>query len=224
MLMKKWIITGASGSVATECMKILLKNNYFIDAYSRNNLKLNSKGINFQKIKNYKSIKFDLKGVECLLIAQGMFKYEVVEKMSLSSINSLIASNFTSQIEIVRSFLTQIVKQKNRRINVVFLGSTNAYESGSGTVIYGACKAGILALVKALNKEYIDTDIRFWLISFGTLNNKMGSQVPNQIKESLLEVPMIAQEIIHNVKRDGNLWQPEIVIRRRHIKTQGSIC
>jgi short-subunit dehydrogenase len=205
-------------------MKILLKKDYVIDAYSRNNLKLNNKKINFQKIKNYKKIEFDLKGVECLLIAQGMFKYEPVEKMSLSSTHSLIDSNFTSQIEIVHSFLSQIVKQKNRRMNIVFLGSTNAYESGSGTVIYGACKAGILALVKALNKEYVNSDIRFWLISFGTLNNKMGSQVPNQIKESLLDVHLIAQEILHNVQSDGNLWQPEIVIRRRHIKTKNPTC
>ena len=109
--------------------------------------------------------------------------------------------------------------EKNKRIDVVILGSTSSYEAGLGTVVYGAAKAGVLALVKALNKEYVDTDIRFWLISFGTLANEMGSRVPNQDLDSLLDVNMVAQEIFDKVNNKSNLWQPEIVIRRRHIRT-----
>jgi len=215
--MKKWIITGASGSVATACIDILLANEFTVDAYSRNELNVHDKNVNFNKRHDYKDITFDMKNCECLLIAQGYFKYQLVENMSVIDLHSTIEGNFSSQIDILHAFLKQV--KKDRRINVVILGSTSSYEAGSGTVIYGATKAGSLGLVKALNKEYADTDIRFWLISFGTLANKMGSEVPNQELDSLLDVNMVAQEIFDKVNNKTNLWQPEIVIRRRHIRT-----
>lgn len=215
--MGKWIITGASGSVATACIDILLANKFNIDAYSRNELNVYNKNINFKKVDNYKDITFDLENCECLLIAQGYFSYQLIEKMPIEDLHSIIEANFTSQIDILYAFLKKV--KKNKRINVVILGSTSSYEAGSGTVIYGAAKAGTLALVKALNKEYVDTDIRFWLISFGTLANKMGSKVPNQELDSLLDVNMVAQEIFDKVNNKSNLWQPEIIIRRRHIRT-----
>jgi short-subunit dehydrogenase len=215
--MRKWIITGASGSVATACINILLANKFNIDAYSRNELNVFDKNIDFKKVDNYKNITFDLENCECLLITQGYFSYQLIEKMPIEDLYSIIEANFTSQIDIVYAFLKKV--KKDKRIDVVILGSTSSYEAGSGTVIYGAVKAGILALVKALNKEYIDTDIRFWLISFGTLANKMGSKVPNQALDTLLDVNMVAQEIFDKVNDKSNLWQPEIIIRRRHIRT-----
>ena len=215
--MRKWIITGASGSVATACINILLENEYAVDAYSRNTIDINNKKVNFKKVDNYKNISFNIEECECLLMAQGYFNYELIENMSVENLYSTIEANFSSQIEILHAFLRQV--KKNKRIDIVILGSTSAYEAGSGTVIYGATKAGILGLVKALNKEYVDTDIRFWLISFGTLANEMGNKVPNQDFDSLLDVDMVAQEIFTKVNSKSNLWQPEIVIRRRHIIT-----
>jgi short-subunit dehydrogenase len=195
----------------------LLANKFNIDAYSRNELNVFDKNIDFKKVDNYKNITFDLENCECLLITQGYFSYQLIEKMPIEDLYSIIEANFTSQIDILHAFLKEV--KKDKRINVVILGSTSSYEAGLGTVIYGAAKAGILALVKALNKEYVDTDIRFWLISFGTLANKMGGKVPNQELDSLLDVDMVAQEIFDKVNNKSNLWQPEIIIRRRHIQT-----
>jgi len=215
--MRKWIVTGASGSVATACMNILLSNGIIIDAFSRNKLIVNDKNINYKKVEDYRNIVFDVENCECLLIAQGYFNFQLVESMSIEDLCATIEANFTSQIHVLHSFLRQI--EKNKRIDVVILGSTSSYDAGLGTVVYGAAKAGVLALVKALNKEYVDTDIRFCLISFGTLANDMGSKVPNQDLDSLLDVNMVAQEIFDKVNVKSNLWQPEIVIRRRHIRT-----
>ena len=44
-LMRKWIITGASGSVATACMNILVSNEFTVDAYSRSMLNVHNKNI-----------------------------------------------------------------------------------------------------------------------------------------------------------------------------------
>jgi len=214
---KKWIITGASGSVASACINILLKNKFSVDAYSRNNLKISHKNINYSQVDNYNSIFFNLEHCECLLIAQGYFRYEVIEKLSSDELDTLIEANFVSQVKVLYTFLKHV--KKDKKIDIVLLGSTSAYEAGSGTVVYGAAKAGVLGLVKALNKEYVDSDVRFWCVSFGTIANEMGNKVPNQDPDSLLNVDLVAQEIFDTVSSSGNSWQPEIVIRRRHIRT-----
>lgn len=215
--MSTWIVTGASGSVATACMKILIEKNIDIDAFSRTDLRIESNLVNFTKVSDYNKIDFDVSECECILVAQGFFDYKLIAASSSEEIDNLIEANFVSQIKSINSFLKKIDTKK--RINVAILGSTNAYEAGSGTAIYGACKAGILALVKALNNEYINSDIRFCLISFGTLSNEMGRKVPNQMPDSLLDVKFIAEEIVKKMTNEGNLWQPEIIIRRRHVKT-----
>ena len=212
--MSNWIVTGASGSLATECINELLDKGKSVVAFSRSQVK-NPKII-FTQVKDYNSIELDTKDCEGLLITQGAFEYSLLRSSSNSEVQNLLEANFISQIQIVHSFLKKI--DLTQRVNVVILGSTNAYEAGKGTVLYGAAKAGMLAFVKALNNEYSDTDIRFYLVSTGTLANDMGGKVPNQDPSSLLDVGLVAKEIIRAVTEESNLWQPEITIRRRHIK------
>ena len=212
--MSTWLVTGASGSLATECISELLLKGKSVVAFSRTHVE-NSKII-FNQVEDYRSIEFDTKDCEGLLITQGAFEYSLIRSTSESEVENMLEANFLSQIQIVHSFLKKI--DLTQRLNIVILGSTNAYEAGKGTVLYGAAKAGMLAFVKALNSEYSDTDIRFFVVSTGTLANEMGGKVPNQDPSSLLDVGLVAKEIIRTVTGESNLWQPEITIRRRHIK------
>jgi len=212
--MSNWIVTGASGSLASACIKELLMQGKSIYGFSRKIIK--DERISFRQVPDYHGIKFDTENCEGLLVAQGHFLYDHLESMSVSDVSELIEANFRSQIHVVHSFLQQV--DKNKRTNVIILGSTSAYEAGKGTVIYGAAKAGMLAFVKALNNEYIDTDIRFWFISTGTLANEMGAKVPNQHPNSLLDPGLVAKRIIETVTTESNLWEPEITIRRRQIR------
>lgn len=212
--MASWIITGASGSLARACIEVLLAKGKVVYGFSRK--KVEDDRIFFKQVPNYHGIDFDTENCEGLLVAQGHFLYENLDSMSLSEVSELVDANFLSQIHIVHSFLQKI--NKNKRTNVIILGSTSAYEAGKGTVVYGAAKAGMLAFVKSLNNEYKDTDIRFWFVSTGTLANEMGAKVPNQDPNSLLDPVLVAKRIIETVTDESNLWEPEITIRRRHIK------
>jgi NADP-dependent 3-hydroxy acid dehydrogenase YdfG len=212
--MASWIITGASGSLASACIEVLLAKGKVVHGFSRKMVE--DERISFKRVPDYHGIKFDTENCEGLLVAQGHFLYEHLDSMSDSEVFELIDANLLSQIHVVHSFLQKV--NKNKRTNIIILGSTSAYEAGKGTVIYGAAKAGMLAFVKALNKEYIDTDIRFWFISTGTLANEMGAKVPNQDPNSLLDPALVAKRIIEAVTDESNLWEPEITIRRRHIK------
>ena len=46
----------------------------------------------------------------------------------------------------------------------------------------------------------------------------MGSKVPDQITETLLDLDQLTEEIIFRVLRNKNYFEPEIVIRRRFIQ------
>ena len=215
--MNNWIVTGASGSLATACIQELLQEGKSVSAYSRNPLQYHDPRIISHQVDSYQSVNLNSSNSEGLLVAQGFFHYELFEHTSPQELTDLLDGNFLSQIQVVQSFLQ--ASDKSQRIDIVILGSTSAFEAGKGTVVYGTAKAAMLAFVRAMNKEYNDTDIRFWFISTGTLANAMGAKVPNQDPTSLLDVRLVAKEIVETVTNGSNMWQPEITIRRRHIKT-----
>ena len=209
-------MTGASGNIGSLCAAELLQRNLRIIAFSRKPISTQEKNLVHITVKNYENLKFDGESYRGLIIAQGFFHFEELNNLDNETCENLIAGNFTSQINVVRSFLRSI--DKTKRTDIVILGSTSAFQAGRGTTIYGAAKSGMLGFVRALNEEYLNTDVRFWFISTGTLANEMGAKVPNQDPNSLLDPTLVAKRIIEAVTTESNLWEPEITIRRRHIK------
>ena len=212
--MANWIITGASGSMGSALIDELLKKGKSLTCYSRSQIQ--DERINFKKVKDYNDLEFEFQDCEGLIIAQGFFHFEEIKKLDNQDLENIIEANFVSQIQVVKNFLRQ--SDERVRTDVVILGSTSAFHAGKGTTVYGAAKAGMLGFVRALNEEHKDTDIRFWFVSTGTLSNEMGAKVPNQDPSSLLDPKLIAKRIVDAVTSETNLWEPEITIRRRHIK------
>jgi short-subunit dehydrogenase len=214
--MKTWAVTGASGSVGGCCVKELLAKNYAVHAVSRKPFQANDEKLRVVQVNDYAELVFPIDSYAGLIVSQGFFHFEELNDLDHENCEALIEANFTSQINVVRSFLKCI--DKNCRTDIVILGSTNAFHAGRGTTVYGAAKAGMLGFVRALNEEYLNTDVRFWFISTGTLANEMGAKVPNQDPSSLLDPTLVAKRIIETVTTESNLWEPEITIRRRHIR------
>ena len=214
--MKTWAVTGASGSIGSECIVQLVREGNKVLGFSRKSMEFNSPNFFPSKITNYDNIDFRGETFRGIIIAQGFFHFEELKKLDNQDLENIIEANFLSQIHIVKNFLKHA--DEKVRTDVVILGSTSAFHAGRGTTVYGAAKSGMLGFVRALNEEYKDTDIRFWFVSTGTLSNKMGAKVPNQDPSSLLDPELIAKRIIDAVTSETNLWEPEIIIRRRHIK------
>ena len=212
--MANWIITGASGSMGSALIDELLKKGKSLTCYSRSEIQ--DERINFKKVEGYDDLEFEFQVCEGLIIVQGFFHFEEIKNLDSQNLENIIEANFVSQIQVVKNFLKHA--DERDRTDVVILGSTSAFHAGRGTTVYGAAKAGMLGFVRALNEEYKDTDIRFWFVSTGTLSNEMGAKVPNQDPSSLLDPKLIAKRIVDAVTSDTNLWEPEITIRRRHIK------
>lgn len=215
--MPKWIVTGASGSLATACISELLERNRSVLAFSRSEVYNLDEGVTFSQVTDYSNLEIPPADYEGILVTQGFFHYELFERTSKSNLENLVVANFLSQIQVVQSFLKVI--DKNKKTNIVVIGSTNAFASGMGTAVYGATKAAMLAFVEGMNHELIDSNIRFSFASMGTMANEMGFKVPNQDPTTLLQVDFIAREIVRTITCESNSWQPVITIRRRNLGT-----
>ena len=115
--------------------------------------------------------------------------------------------------QIINQFLKATVGVKTRDIYI--LGSTAAYDLGPNVSVYAASKFALKGFVTSINKEYSNSDTRFTLISFGTVNNEMGLKVPNQVPSTLLDSSQIGEQISEIMENKLESFQPEIVLRRR---------
>jgi NAD(P)-dependent dehydrogenase (short-subunit alcohol dehydrogenase family) len=75
-----------------------------------------------------------------------------------------------------------------------------------------------LGLVRALNDEYAKTGKRFWLFSMGTMDTEMGRVLTDQDPTSFLSPDAVARRVVSTLTAADNLFEPEVVIRRRSIR------
>lgn len=215
--MQNWAITGASGSVSQSFLKLIAHDKDFeISAFSRNGMDFIPSNVKFTRVSNYDSIAFENQKFDGLLMTQGFFEFKDFVKFSTEEIMESLQANLISQIMTVRNYLQTCAANKPNKI--ILFGSTNAYDSGKGTVLYGVAKSALLTFVRAMNNEYKDTEIKFTLFSTGTINNPMGHKVPNQDISSLLDLNYIVKKIHQIMVDDSAAFQPEVTIRRRHIR------
>jgi short-subunit dehydrogenase len=168
------------------------------------------------KITDYSNLDFASNSNK-LLVCNGNFNFGKFILNTNDSISDLVTGNFTSVIQIVNQYLK--ATDSNKKRDIYILGSSAAYDLGADVAVYAACKFGLRGFVTSMNKEYSDSDTRFSLISFGTVNNEMGKKVPNQVQDTLLEPQKLAEQIVEVMESKLNIYQPEIVLRRRFTQT-----
>ena len=165
---------------------------------------------------NYENLNFPQNSNK-LLVCNGNFQFGKFESESTNLIAELVYANFTVVLQIINQFLKATVDVKKRDIYI--LGSTAAYDLGPNVSVYAASKFALRGFVSSINKEFSNSDTRFTLISFGTVNNKMGLKVPNQITNTLLDSSQMGEQIAEIMENKLDSFQPEIVVRRRFIQS-----
>jgi len=210
-------ITGASGSIAKNIIYKLneLDSNLYLYSTRKIALELSNR-IFCNKITDYSNLDFASNSNK-LLVCNGNFNFGKFILNTNDSISDLVTGNFTSVIQIVNQYLK--ATDSNKKRDIYILGSSAAYDLGADVAVYAACKFGLRGFVTSMNKEYSDSDTRFSLISFGTVNNEMGKKVPNQVQDTLLEPQKLAEQIVEVMESKLNIYQPEIVLRRRFTQT-----
>ena len=210
-------ITGAGSNIGKSIIESLSEKESSLHLYSTQTNSYSIKNnLIYNKVLNYENLNFPQNSNK-LLVCNGNFQFGKFESESTNLIAELVYANFTVVLQIINQFLKATVDVKKRDIYI--LGSTAAYDLGPNVSVYAASKFALRGFVSSINKEFSNSDTRFTLISFGTVNNKMGLKVPNQITNTLLDSSQIGEQIAEIMENKLDSFQPEIVVRRRFIQS-----
>lgn len=150
------------------------------------------------------------------IFSTGFFLKKRFVDYTQTELQEILYANFSFPVHLAQLILAhQDIKQIK---NLVFIGSTSSYSGFEFTAPYCAAKFALRGFVLAMNEEYKQSDLRFTLVSMGTMASKMGDMLIEQDKATFLQTKDVANRIISIISNNSNSFEPEVVIRRRHIK------
>jgi NAD(P)-dependent dehydrogenase (short-subunit alcohol dehydrogenase family) len=155
---------------------------------------------------------------DAYFFTQALFSPKPIIAMDDVEIAKEIEVGLVEVIQLARKLLSQYPPNPNERRDYCFIGSTSAYAGFRNTSVYCAVKHGLLGFVRAMNDEYAQTNTRFWLFSMGTMNTEMGRRLTEQDSSSFLQPADVAGRIVEAICSPSNLFEPEVILRRRTIR------
>jgi len=225
---KKALVFGASGGLAKAIIYQLLDCGWQVDAVCRNS-RASTVISEFANFINEDRVRLHLVGnsysdyiftgpSDLLVFTQCLFDPKPLVEMSSSQISEEVIVGLVDLIQLTYKFLRSFPSIPESRRDFCFIGSTSAYSGYKNTSVYCAVKHGLLGFVRALNDEYSSTTDRFWLFSMGTMLTEMGAKVQGQDCSTYLDPKDVAVRIVESVASPSNLFEPEVIIRRRSVR------
>lgn len=144
---------------------------------------------------------------------QGIWHNAPFTESTPDQIESVIDVGLTKVATRLHDCLRHDVSDERR--DYCLVGSTSSYQGFANTAAYCAAKSGLVGLTRALNEEYKDTQRRFHLFSMGTMDTPMGRQLTDQDPTTFLSPDDVAERIVSTVTSPSNMFEPEVIIRRR---------
>ena len=226
--MKKVVIFGASGGLASFLINDFVLENCLVDGITRSKkvceekydliLKKSHRHLNIKEVnENYSEFEFQ-KDYDILILPQSVFEPNELINKNDSEIENEIKVGLTEIIKITRNFLNKFPPKNNGSKNIAIIGSTSAYSGFKKTTTYCAIKHGLLGFVRSLNSEYENTNYRFFLFSMGTMKTEMSKKIIDQDPDTFLEPSYVSKKIVNSLLDSTNLFEPEVLIKRRLIR------
>lgn len=226
--MRRAAVFGASGGLASALIDEMMARGWHVDAVCRaasasKMATRSSSGVRGQRVRmltvddRYANFVFS-ESYETVFFTQAVFDPKPIAQVTKDAIATEVMVGLTEIMMLTRDFLDTFPPQTGIRRDICFVGSTSAYAGFKNTTVYCAVKHGLLGFVRALNDEYARTDYRFWLFSMGTMRTTMGERVSGQDSSTFLEPRSVAARMVDAVACPENLFEPEIVIRRRVVR------
>lgn len=227
----KGLICGASGGLATAVAEALLRSDWELDLVTRRaraekvrarfaSALAQGKARVLEVERDYAD--FDPSDrYDAHFFFPALFSPSALTRMESGAIAEEIRVGLVSPIQLTRKLLLASPPAVGERRNFCYIGSTSSYAGFANTSVYCGVKHGLLGFVRAMNEEYKHSDVRFWLFSMGTMDTEMGAQLVDQEPSSFLNPADVAQRIVSAVASTSNLFEPEVLIRRRTIRMKG---
>lgn len=161
--------------------------------------------------------------VSALVCCAGAGRFGSLEEFSYDGIRSLVELNLTSQIYVVRAFVPLLKRQ--RRGDIVLIGSEAALAGGRRGAVYAATKFGLRGLAQSLRQECATAGVRVCIVNpgmvrtpfFSQLDFAPGEQAANYIEASDVAevVASVLQARPQTVIDEINLSPLKKVVRRK---------
>ena len=227
---RKALIFGASGGLAAAIADQYLERGsevrlvtraarkpqveaHFADAFAAHKASLHVVNDRYTEYDPTTGIAYD-----AVYFTQALFNPTPLVQMSDDRIEAEIMTGLTEQIRLTRALLLAHPPGPDDRRDICFTGSTSSYAGFANTTVYCAVKHALVGFVRAMNDEYTHTNTRFWLFSMGSMDTEMGHNVPKQDRVTFLQAPDVAYRIVDTVEHPSNMFEPEVLIRRRTIR------
>ena len=193
------IVTGAAGGIGRSIVGQLIKDNLHVIAFDMNKNGLGNLEKQFLinvhphlvDLTNYDEIKkafliieSEYGGIDVLVNNAGITKDMLSLKMKNEDFFAVVNTNLGGTFNISQLVVKKMMRAKTGSIiNIsIVIGITG----NAGQVNYAASKAGIIAMTKSYAKEYGKKNVRFNAIAPGFIETDMTSELPDAIKENIL--------------------------------------
>jgi len=215
---KNALLFGGSGGLAKELVAALERAGIAVDIVTRAKNRANfvAAGNNTVSFVDNSYAEFTpQKPYDIVLFTQSLFPTTPLADTDSTVIAEACDVGLVHQMQLTHKLLQG--HDKTKRQDFCYIGSTSAYAGFKNTSVYCAVKHALVGFVKAMNDEFAGTATRFWLFSMGTMRTEMGMKVVGQDPATFLDPADVARRIVGALTDEGNMFEPEIVIRRRTI-------
>lgn len=215
---RKILVTGSSNGIGKSISKFLLKAGAQVIGIARDHSKFQPKNTNYFDYKIDLSNKENLekiilnilskhKNIDGFVSSAGYGLFGNLETFSSVDISNYIFTNLTSPILITSQIVSRFKKQKKG--NIIFIGSDSALVGGKNGSIYSAAKFGLRGFSQSIRKECSSKNIHVSLINPGMVRTtffKNKNFQPGDEKTNAIEPDDIAQLVINILcMREGSV-------------------
>ena len=205
---RKVLVTGSSDGIGRSITVSLLNSGAKVIGLARDHSKFNPETKNYIKYKTdfsneeillntiAKIIK-DHKDLDCLVSNAGFGRFGTLETFSTKEINDFIFTNLTSHIILTNKILPHL--KKNRKGNIIFIGSESALKGGKNGSLYSAAKFGLRGFSQSIREESCSKNIHVSLINPGMVRTSFFNNLdfmPGEDKSNAIEPDDIGKIII----------------------------
>ena len=198
--MKKVLITGGSGGIGSEIVKLFAKDGYAVYFTYNNSY---DEAIALQKETNATPIKCNLStsedissmknaigSVDVLVNNAGISQFALFTDISEADWDNMMDVNLKSAFLVTKLFLPDMISKKWGRI--INVSSMWGISGASCEVHYSASKAGLIGLTKALAKEVAPSNVTVNCVAPGIIDTKMNARLSQEDKKDFEDsVPLM---------------------------------
>lgn len=194
-MIKKVLVTGATGAIGEACVRYFAENGYFVYAHYHKNL---AKAEELKKefgdscetlcfdISDGSSVRNALLGIEVDAIVNnaGITRDKLFFWMEDEDWESVIDTNVNGAFYVTKTLLPSMIK--NKRGSVVNISSIAGLVGNIGQSNYAASKGALISFTKSLSLEVARYNIRVNCVAPGLVKSEMTAALDeNEIKKAI---------------------------------------